>query len=309
MSQETSGFDTLVRSDPDGFYLPAGSVWMRAVQALQREMLAVLDRTAREADIQYCLIFGTLLGARRHGGFIPWDDDIDVGVLRRDYERLLAALRRDLDPELYLVEDAGEDLSVPRPYAKIRCRHTRFQEFGLPPRSETPADGKDGIFLDIFPLDNVPRGKWGQRRQLLRFLLTHFPRRVRFEGYRSERRLLQLVYERLARRSPGRLWSDCLRAMTACRDEESELVIAFPSARADLTSSYLRRRGLMPSRDLEFAGLTVQGPADVEGQLESLFGAWQELPSQASRRGHRLRCLLIDTRVWAAVLGPDILTP
>ncbi len=305
----TASFDTLDHSDPEGFYLPAGSLGMRAVQALQREMLGALDRIARAAGIEYCLLFGTLLGARRHGGFIPWDDDIDVGVLRCDYDALLAALRRELDPALYRVEDAGEDPAIARPFAKIRCRHTRFLEAGLPPRSQAPSDGRDGVFLDLFPLDNVPRSRWGRRLQLLAFLLTHFPRRVRFEGYHSERRLLQLFYARRARRSPERLWSDCLRAMTSCHDDESELLIAFPSARADLTSSYLQRRGLLPSRDLEFAGLTVQGPADVEGQLESLFGAWQELPPEASRHGHRLRSLFIDTGIWMEVLGPDILTP
>lgn len=305
----TVGVDALDHSDPEGFYLPAGSVGMRAVQALQREMLGELDRIARTAGIEYCLLFGTLLGARRHGGFIPWDDDIDVGVLRRDYERLLDVLRDGLDPALYLVEDAAEDPGIARPFAKIRCRHSRFLEADLPPRSATPADGRDGVFLDLFPLDNVPRGKWRRRCQLLAFLLTHFPRRVRFEGYRSERRLLQRYYEWRARRSPERLWADCLRAMTSCHDDESELLIAFPSARADLTSSYLLRRGLLPARDIEFAGLTVRGPADVEGQLESLFGVWQELPPEAARHGHRLRSLFIDTGVWAAVLGPDILTP
>ena len=75
---------------------------MRRTQLRLLEILDVFDGICRKHGIDYWLDWGSLLGARRHGGFIPWDDDLDVSLLRKDYKRLLAALEAELPEDLKL---------------------------------------------------------------------------------------------------------------------------------------------------------------------------------------------------------------
>ncbi len=107
--------------------------------------------------IDYYLVGGTLLGAVRHGGFIPWDDDIDIVVPRKDYRRLLGLLDR-LPPTLRAIHPSI-DAHTPYPFLVVSDRHSRWVVDYAHPFDR-------GIGVDVFPLDGVPPP--GMRRRLLR---------------------------------------------------------------------------------------------------------------------------------------------
>ncbi|AWB33020.1 LicD family protein [Orrella marina] len=112
-------------------------------------LLVEFDRVCQKLGIPYQLGAGTLLGAVRHQGFVPWDDDADVCLLRSDYERLLALGSSELSPGFFL-QHAGSEPAHPWLFAKLRLDGT---EFVCP---ETQArDIHQGIYLDIFPFDDV----------------------------------------------------------------------------------------------------------------------------------------------------------
>ena len=86
---------------------PEGSL-LRKQQMIMLDMVKELDRVCRKHDIPYFLYGGTLLGAVRHNGFIPWDDDLDVGLLRKDYIKLMSVLPEEL-PDCYVLQNNDTD--------------------------------------------------------------------------------------------------------------------------------------------------------------------------------------------------------
>ena len=98
-------------------YNPEGSL-LRRQQNRMTEMLLCFDEICRKHDIPYWLCSGTLLGCVRHGGYIPWDDDLDVEILYKDYDRLMKVLREEL-PEQYGIQNDETDSGYFFCFAKI----------------------------------------------------------------------------------------------------------------------------------------------------------------------------------------------
>ena len=123
------------------------------VKQAQMDLLAELDRICKKWDIPYFLTAGTLIGAVRHSGFIPWDDDLDTGLLRKYCDRLEEACKQDLDPNYYL-HSWKTDPASPHCFYKLKIKGTHYPE-------EIAAGTKmdDGIFIDIFPFDRIPSGR------------------------------------------------------------------------------------------------------------------------------------------------------
>ena len=129
----------------------------QTLQKLQRtelEILTEFDRICRKNNISYTLTGGTLLGAVRHGGFIPWDDDADVAMLRPEYEKFKLALAADLDHERYYFQDMDETVGYRWGYGKLRRKNTVFLR-----EHQEHMPYEQGVFLDVFPRDGVPDGK------------------------------------------------------------------------------------------------------------------------------------------------------
>ena len=112
-------------------------------------------------NIQYYLAYGTAIGAVRHKGFIPWDDDIDVVMLREDYEKVCLLPPKAFGEELFL-QTVYSNIEYPFPFAKLCMNGTACVEAGM-----EHANIHHGIFMDIFPLDYIPVSKW--RRLVQRF--------------------------------------------------------------------------------------------------------------------------------------------
>lgn len=140
---------------------------MKEVWAVQLALLAEFDRVCREQGLAYFAGGGTLLGAVRHGGYIPWDDDIDLFMPRRDYDRLLAVGEEAFAPPCFL-QSAYNDTRYSRGHAQLRMDGTTAILEGERGRYTF----HQGIFVDIFPLDAVPDEPWeqtAQRRRLARW--------------------------------------------------------------------------------------------------------------------------------------------
>jgi lipopolysaccharide cholinephosphotransferase len=130
---------------------------MKQLWAVQLDLLHELDRVCKLHNLKYFAIGGTLLGAVRHKGYIPWDDDIDVVMLRDDYEKLCKIAKESFAPE-YFFQNAYTDNLV-RKHAQLRRNNTTcfiLNDYKKPYHR--------GIFIDIFILDSIPDSIEGQRK-------------------------------------------------------------------------------------------------------------------------------------------------
>lgn len=122
---------------------------LKSVKAVQLQMLKEFDRICRENDMSYCAAYGTLLGTIRHKGYIPWDDDLDLMMPRRDFDKLTKIAHLVLE-EPYFLQTAENDECFYGGYAKLRNSMTT----GMEPRNQGQ-NCNQGIWIDIFPLDDV----------------------------------------------------------------------------------------------------------------------------------------------------------
>lgn len=130
---------------------------LRRLQLTELELLLELDRVCRKKGIRYTMIGGTLLGAVRHKGFVPWDDDADVGMLRSDYEAFIQACGEELDQERFYFQDRFQTEGYRWGYGKLRRKYTSFVR---PASEDMPYE--QGVYIDVMPLDYVPDSWIGQ---------------------------------------------------------------------------------------------------------------------------------------------------
>lgn len=112
-----------------------------------------IDRICSENNLKYSLTGGSLIGAVRHKGFIPWDDDMDIAMLREDYEKFRVICQNKLKPE-FMWQDSECDKDYPYSFGKVVLNNTQYKS--LHHENET---WQKGIYVDVFPLDNVPNSK------------------------------------------------------------------------------------------------------------------------------------------------------
>ncbi len=136
----------------------------REAQEVMLEILKAFDGICKKYHLTYWLDHGTLLGAVRHQGFIPWDDDLDVTMPREDYEEFLKVASHELD-EHYFLQTQQSDHCYLNFFPKIRDRHSTFIDEW---ETKHQICYHQGIYIDIFPLNTIPKNK----RYLYHFLVS-----------------------------------------------------------------------------------------------------------------------------------------
>lgn len=157
MLETNSRLQSLANRSPDLYHLTDED--LGHIHGCLSAMLSDIDRVCNEYSLCYCLYAGTMLGAVRHGGFIPWDDDLDLCMPRKDYDRFAEIFSEECSGN-YWVQEVRRDPSYDLSFMKVRRKGTLFREF------TEPDNDKAGLFIDIFPLENVPD------RRFLRGLYT-----------------------------------------------------------------------------------------------------------------------------------------
>ncbi len=253
---------------------------LRDVQLTELEILEEIDRICRKNDIVYAVIAGTMLGAVRHRGFIPWDDDADVGMIRQEYEKFRDACEKDLDRERFVFQDHRNTPGYRWGYGKVRRKDTLFLR-----EHQEHMPYFQGIFVDVFPLDNVPENR------ILRTLKSaecFCVRKVLWSrvGRLADRNPLKRAVYSILDRIPEEKVKNYLNDMVKRAEKtDSSMVriLMFPTP--DREYMY-RKRWYTETSPAVFEGHTFCGVKDYDDYLSFKFGDYMTPPPEKDRKVH-----------------------
>ena len=253
---------------------------LKQVQDIQKELIGEVKRICKKCSIHFGMVGGTMLGAIRHNGYIPWDDDADIGFLRTEYEKFREACKTELNHEKYYMQDLRDTEGYRWGYGKLRRKNTEFirlnQEF-MP--------YEKGISIDLMPFDNVPDG-WLAKR--IHFFRCFIYRKVFWSevGSRAEENVwIRRVYQ-IMRLIPMKwVLKSYQRFIDDGRKKKTKLVriLTFPTPKG--VYGY-ERRWYTQLGMYQFDDMMLPGAKDFDGYLKVKYGNYMELPPVEKRKTH-----------------------
>jgi len=253
-------------------------------QEAMKRLLTEFDRVCKVLNIPYVLFAGTLLGAVRHQGFIPWDDDLDVLMLREDYDRFLKEAPAVLDTDtFYLQQEFSEHW--PLFFSKLRLNGTTCLEKYHP---KDPAVHQ-GIYMDIFPCDDARKTDLGRKLQFAASKVV-IAKALDKRGYAtdSKKKRCFMALCRLLPRKPF-LW------LVKTGAKNGDTVHSFFAAAKSYDKNIYPRRYFTQRTEAAFAGRSYPVPADYDGLLREIYGDYMQLPPP-EQRVCKQHAILVDTR-------------
>lgn len=272
---------------------------LRRAQMVMLRMLKEVDRVCRENHIPYWLDHGTLLGAVRHHKFIPWDDDLDISMLREDYERFLEIAPHTLSKELF-VQNYDTDKEFTYPFTRIRDNNSLLigvEEIGAQIRYH------QGIFMDIFPVEKLSTRRWVRyfwRSVIFRKLYTICGMITKYRQRSLQRPFYRHLLRNVRRIVVTKIFGKFdfpnyrvaaaigkkLRKFAVVQSKQSEQFVLgygleIPNFKTHTYDT------VFPLKQLPFEDGLFYVPNDCDRFLRSLYGdTYMQLPEEKKRRPH-----------------------
>lgn len=246
------------------------------IKKVQLEILIYIDQICKENNIKYSLAYGTQIGAIRHKGFIPWDDDIDILLKRAEYNKLLDILYKNDNKKykVFSLKDKGYFYT----YAKVSDTNTIIKEKNWP-------DYKDlGVNIDIFPIDFVPEEKekeYYDEAKHYEICLHNCLTNIAYVHDKSYIRLLKKLCRfrevKRCRKHDEWYWKNKLNQMTRLEDGKDMACIVTGGYRLwpkEMLDNYI---------DVEFEGHMFSSVRDYDKMLKSTYGDYMKIPPENER--------------------------
>ena len=249
---------------------------LQQLKDCERDMLAAFVAVCEKHNIKYSLQGGTLLGAVRHRGFIPWDDDVDVSLPRKEYERFIAVAQKEF-PSYYFLQTKDTDPEYPNNFAKIRDSRTTFIE-----TSARYLKINHGAYIDIFPIDYYPDGFKAKMFEIKKKLLTWRINKVFYMPHMGIKSKIATVISCI-------LYPSLRKAI----EKREKLFSSVPESNrvvnnsgAWLSKEIIPREWLEETTEMTFEGIKVQASAEYHKWLSFVYGDYMQLPPEKARKGH-----------------------
>ena len=236
---------------------------IKEIQNVELDILNQIIVLCKKHNIKYALAYGTLLGAIRHKGFIPWDDDVDILMPREDFERFRLFAINEL-PAPYFFQDVLTDCQYPSITAKVRNSNTKFIEQGYKKLSKM----NHGIWVDIFVADKVKTSNKTRRKILASKI---YNRLLLAKGVKSIWSIFALFF------SKKYLHKRIVNQLLSLHKNDFDYYIAFPDLKK-IDKTIFNNLKLH-----EFENIEASVPGNYEKVLVDEYGDWMRLPPESER--------------------------
>lgn len=245
---------------------------LQAHQAALLVLLKEFDRVCKALDIPYILFAGTMLGAVRHEGFIPWDDDLDILMFRRDYQRFLREAEGVLDQEKFFLQKEFSD-HWPMFFSKLRLNGTTCLEKYHPKDPEI----HQGVYIDIFPCDDAAQTALGRKFQFLCSKVV-IAKALDRRGYEtdSKKKKIFMVACRILPKKLFHRWA-------IGEKKDSAMVHSFFAAASGYEKNIYPRQLLEQRCLARFEQGEYPVVREYDRLLTQLYGDWRTLPPEEDR--------------------------
>ncbi len=262
---------------------------LEKIQDIETNCLRAIIEICEREKIEYFLIGGTALGAVRHGGFIPWDDDIDVGMTRENYNKFLEIADNFL-PTNYHLQSPYNEQNSPYTYSKVRIDDTSFVEY-----CNRKIKMHHGVYVDIFPFDEVPDDKKKNKRQFRKYQkwTKLFVYRQSLDvsekpinGTARIKALIRRFVHFAVQLLPRKMFLKKLDKIATQYNGTSQAAVAclcFPIWKTE----YVSKTDLYPLKNIKFGGLTAKIAYNENAYLTTHYGDYMQLPPEEKRFGHK----------------------
>lgn len=232
------------------------------------EILIYIHTFCEENDIDYCLAYGSALGAKRHGGFIPWDDDADICMTAEGFNRFRRLFKEKGDHEKYYFQELESESDLCA-FAKLRMNGTMFME----PLMEG-CDIHHGIYVDIFILHNTTGKKREIRNMILARKYLDIKRLSNLHYCRRKLYIPILAFLRLFPYNFGRK-----RALKCIYQADMIDTEYFFEVEYKANNVVCPKTMFFPAKTMFFEGMELCVPADIDGNLKNIYGDYMQIPS------------------------------
>lgn len=257
--------------------------------SMLNDLIVVCDKF----NLCYMLCGGSALGAVRHKGFIPWDDDLDVMMPRKDYNRLIEVFEKELSNKYYM-HVPNSKYNVTNNFMKIIKKGTYLEDI-----YDVSADYEKGIFLDIFPIENAPANRFFRKiKGFISDVIAYIGASQYMYTYQNEVIKKYFEQSKHAKRNykfrifigflfgffTYKTWHNIFDKFVQIKKNTG--VCTVPTGRKHYFGESLDEKAFFPTTKGKFENLNVELPGDVDSYLKNLYGDYMKIPPLEKRERH-----------------------
>ncbi|MBQ3006896.1 MAG: LicD family protein [Clostridia bacterium] len=253
---------------------------MTELQKIELDLLVNFIQVCEKLNLRWYLVCGTALGAVKYGGFIPWDDDVDVALPREDYE-IFVEKSQSLLPDGIFLQNSKTDPAFPQLYSKLRNSNTTYIE-----KSVAHLRMNHGIYIDVFPLDGYPADKKEAKRLERKIHICRLKLSCAYNlDFSKKEKILYSVERILGYRK---------RTHKTIK-KYNEIISAWPTGKSDIWCNhgnwqgrleYAPREQYGEGKEVYFEGVKVRVPEKYDEYLTQKYGNWRADIPDEKKVGH-----------------------
>ena len=262
---------------------------MKKLHTVELEILKEFDRICKKNKLCYFAVGGTLIGTMKYNGFIPWDDDVDIGMPREDYDKFIEIAKKELNDK-YFIQSGYDYKNNWVAFTKIRKKNTLADEASI-----AHIDYPKGIFIDIFPYDKVKKNNgflFKLRGNIIRTIIETILYKWKTKKLSQLRRKgLSLILSIFSNKFLHKIEQ---YLMTKDNNKDYKYLTSYCGAYTLAKETHINSN-LVPTKTGTFEGMTISIPNNYDAFLTQIYGDYRKDPPKEKRVNHAMVNISFDT--------------